>query len=101
MTKKKQAKLELILLALGVLWLGLGMLHQAYPPSHAAFVMAIVLRWIGVACFAVFAWRRKSITPWIFVAMVAGAEIGFAAPPCSCPSRLPPRNTTRKRQISP
>jgi len=77
---KKQARQELIPLALGVLWLGLGTLHQVYPPNHASFVMAIVLRWIGVACFAVFAWRRKSLTPWIFVAMVAGIEFGFDAP---------------------
>jgi proton glutamate symport protein len=78
--QKKQAKLELILLSLGVLWLGLGTLHQVFPPSHAAQVTAIVLRWIGIASFSVFAWRRKSITPWIFVAMVAGVEFGFDAP---------------------
>src|SRR5471030_820182 len=77
---QKQAKLELVLLSLGVLWLGLGTLHQVFPPSHAAFVTAIVLRWIGIASFAVFAWRRKSLTPWIFVAMVAGIEFGFDAP---------------------
>jgi proton glutamate symport protein len=29
---------------------------------------------------AVFALRRRSLTPWIFVAMVAGAELGFDAP---------------------
>jgi proton glutamate symport protein len=28
----------------------------------------------------VFAFRRRSLTPWIFVAMVAGAELGFDAP---------------------
>ena len=38
------------------------------------------LRWAAVIVFAVFAWQRKSLTPWIFVAMVAGAEIGFDAP---------------------
>jgi proton glutamate symport protein len=76
----KQAKRELILLALGVFLLGLGTLHQAFPPSHAALKMAIVMRWLGVAAFAVFAWRRKSLTPWIFVAMVAGIEFGFDAP---------------------
>jgi proton glutamate symport protein len=35
---------------------------------------------LGVALLVVFAWRRKSLTPWIFVAMVAGAELGFDAP---------------------
>ena len=38
------------------------------------------VRWVGVALLAVFAWRRRSLTPWIFVAMVAGAELGFDAP---------------------
>jgi len=33
-----------------------------------------------VLLLAGFAWRRKSLTPWIFVAMVAGAELGFDAP---------------------
>jgi proton glutamate symport protein len=38
------------------------------------------LRWAGVATAAAFAARRRTMTPWIFVAMVAGAEIGFDAP---------------------
>ena len=79
-TQKKQAKLELILLGLGVLWLSIGVAHQAFPPSHAAQVTAVVLRWLGIASFSVFAFRRKSLTPWIFVAMVAGIELGFDAP---------------------
>ena len=28
--------------------------------------------WLGIALMMVYAWRRKSLTPWIFVAMVAG-----------------------------
>ena len=40
----------------------------------------MVLRWVGVAALAVFAVRRRTITPWIFVAMIAGAELGFDAP---------------------
>lgn len=40
----------------------------------------IVLRWIGILVLAVFAIRRRTLTPWIFVAMVAGAELGFDAP---------------------
>ena len=42
--------------------------------------VAMVLRWLGVAALMVFAWQRRSVTPWIFVAMVAGAELGFDAP---------------------
>jgi proton glutamate symport protein len=42
--------------------------------------VAMVVRWLGVVLLMVFAWRRRSVTPWIFVAMVAGAELGFDAP---------------------
>lgn len=38
------------------------------------------LRWIAIAGFAVIAARRRTLTPWIFVAMIAGAELGFDAP---------------------
>jgi proton glutamate symport protein len=38
------------------------------------------LRWVGILLLAIFAARRRSVTPWIFVAMLAGAEIGFDAP---------------------
>ena len=41
---------------------------------------ALIARWIGVALLAAFAVRRRSLTPWIFVAMIAGAELGFDAP---------------------
>ncbi|WP_255462643.1 cation:dicarboxylase symporter family transporter [Granulicella sp. WH15] len=40
----------------------------------------VLLRWIGIGCMGAFAVRRRTLTPWIFVAMVAGAEIGFDAP---------------------
>jgi proton glutamate symport protein len=36
----------------------------------------ITVRWLVVAGLGAFAWRRKSLTVWILVAMVAGAEIG-------------------------
>ena len=42
--------------------------------------MALAARWLGIALFAVFAASRRTLTPWIFVAMLAGAEIGFDAP---------------------
>jgi proton glutamate symport protein len=38
------------------------------------------LRWAGIALLGAFAIRRGTLTPWIFVAMVAGAELGFDAP---------------------
>jgi proton glutamate symport protein len=48
-------------------WLG-------HPHAGAA------VRWIAIVIFAAFAVRRRTLTPWIFVAMVAGAEFGFDAP---------------------
>jgi len=38
------------------------------------------LRWASMVLLCVAAWRQKSLTPWMFVAMVVGAEIGFDAP---------------------
>jgi proton glutamate symport protein len=42
--------------------------------------LGIILRCVAVLLLAAFAFRRRSLTPWIFVAMVAGAELGFDAP---------------------
>src|SRR5213593_690605 len=36
----------------------------------------ITIRWLVILVFFAYAWRRKSLTTWIFVAMLAGAEIG-------------------------
>jgi proton glutamate symport protein len=48
--------------------------------SHAHQVAALVLRWVAITLLAAVALRRRTLTPWIFVAMAAGAEIGFDAP---------------------
>ena len=39
-----------------------------------------VLRWIAILAFAGYAWERKSLTPWIFFGMLAGAELGHDWP---------------------
>src|SRR2546427_2068736 len=36
----------------------------------------ITIRWLVILIFFAYAWRRKSLTTWIFVAMLTGAEIG-------------------------
>ena len=61
----------------GFVVLGIGVGMGAMHAPHAA---AMAVRWLGVGLLMVFAWRRKSLTPWIFVAMVAGAELGYDAP---------------------
>jgi proton glutamate symport protein len=48
--------------------------------THSTPIAAAVLRWLGVAALVTFAFRRRTLTPWIFVAMVAGAELGFDDP---------------------
>ena len=61
----------------GGLGLGAGAALQALHGPHG---LAMALRWLGVGLLAVFALGKRSLTPWIFVAMVAGAELGFDAP---------------------
>jgi len=89
-TKKE---LRLVILSALLLTAGVG-LRFALPFSHSgtpvspsapiswpiSWTIAESLRWIGILLLAVFAARRRSVTPWIFVAMLAGAEIGFDAP---------------------
>ena len=54
------------------------LVHDGVP--HHPHVFPLVLRWLSILCFAIFAARRRALTPWIFVAMIAGAELGFDAP---------------------
>ena len=73
--KPEPPKYEPVLLALAAVCFSSGaVLHH----GHGA--PALTLRWIAIAILALFAIRRRTLTPWIFVAMVAGAELGFDAP---------------------
>jgi proton glutamate symport protein len=69
--------LKLILPAILLLLAGVTLRAVA---SSSLWIAAECLRWLGVLLLAVFAWKRRSVTPWIFVAMVAGTEIGIDAP---------------------
>ena len=40
----------------------------------------VAIRWGAIAVLGVVAARRRSLTPWIFMSMLAGAEIGVDAP---------------------
>jgi proton glutamate symport protein len=69
---------ERILLLAAVILLAAGMaVGVSAPAMHAT---GIGLRLAAIVLLATFALRRRSLTPWIFVAMVAGAELGFDAP---------------------
>ncbi len=71
------SKRELLWIGLAVAALVSGSVLAVVGAPHA---LAICLRWVGVALLAVVAFTRKSLTPWIFVALLAGAEVGFDAP---------------------
>jgi proton glutamate symport protein len=40
-------------------------------------VLAIALRWIGVVCMLMYAYNSKSLTWWIFAALIGGAVFGY------------------------
>jgi proton glutamate symport protein len=64
--------LATLLLTVGIT---LGMSHA--PSLHS---IALVLRWAAIGLLTTYAWRRRSLTVWILIAMIAGAELGFDAP---------------------
>src|ERR1700727_858441 len=68
-----------ITLPAAMILLGLGVVAGLHSGAgwHGA---GVGLRCAGIILFAAMALRRRSLTPWIFVAMLAGAEIGFDAP---------------------
>ena len=71
------------------LCLGMGALLQAVLHGRfGASAVATGLRWLGISLLGVMAVRRRSLTPWIFVAMVAGAEFGFDAPQAAAQARV-------------
>ncbi|MDP9051233.1 MAG: cation:dicarboxylase symporter family transporter, partial [Acidobacteriota bacterium] len=53
---------------------------MGHAHSGTAVRFGMIARWVGIALLAAFATRKRTLTPWIFVAMVAGAELGFDAP---------------------
>ena len=69
---------ERLLIGAAGLLLTVGIVLSAVYGSQ--FHLAAVLRWIGIVLLSIFALGRRTLTPWVFVAMVAGAELGFDAP---------------------
>lgn len=64
-------------------------LHAVLHTTAPSWVYAAAtLRWFAIALLAVMATRRRSLTPWIFVAMVAGAELGFDTPHLAAQTRV-------------
>ena len=59
--------------AQGALYHPFGLLRFSINPS-------VTLRWIGIGFAVAVAFNRRTLTPWIFVSMIAGAELGLDAP---------------------
>ncbi len=64
----------------GLALLAVGALLQAISRHGGAAMVGEGVRWAGILLLALWCLRRRKLTPWIFVAMVAGAELGFDAP---------------------
>ena len=79
---------DLRLIAPAVLLLVMGAVLQGFHAAPVPLALEVALRWAGVLLLAVFAIQRRSLTPWIFVAMVAGAELGFDAPHAAAQMRV-------------
>jgi proton glutamate symport protein len=77
MQTKRVETTEAGLLLAALVFMAAGAAWQAMGHAHA---VGLGLRWVGVASLGGFGLRRRTLTPWIFVAMVAGAEFGFDAP---------------------
>jgi proton glutamate symport protein len=74
-----KTNLERVMLLLATVLLAAGIaLGTAHEPSLQHIAMG--LRWAAIALLTLYGLRRRSLTVWIFVAMVAGAELGFDAP---------------------
>ncbi len=76
----------LLSLAVGVGLSSMPRLLSAFPYHlfiggiSRVYLLARLCRWIAVGLLVVFAIARRKLSPWIFVAMVAGVEIGLDAP---------------------
>jgi len=75
--QKVSRKTDSVLLGAAALFLAMGATLLHTPAGH---VPMLALRWLAIVLMAAWAARRGTLTPWIFVAMVGGAELGFDAP---------------------
>ncbi|MFB9865025.1 dicarboxylate/amino acid:cation symporter [Rufibacter immobilis] len=55
-------------------------LAQNYGLFTLPEILLTATRWAGIAALVLFATQKKSLTTWILVSMVIGAEIGYSFP---------------------
>jgi proton glutamate symport protein len=63
----------------GTLAIGVSLL-SARQPEVIPPILPIALRWLAIALIAAHAATRRSLTAWILVGLLAGAELGHDAP---------------------
>ena len=68
---------EPIALIVGIIFFSAGIILAAI---HGPHTVALISRILGVVALLVFATLRRSLSVWMFVAMVVGAELGVDAP---------------------
>lgn len=68
---------EILVVGLAIALLLAGAALQSASVPH---LIALCMRWTAVALLSFWAFQRRSLTLWIFVAMVAGVEFGFDNP---------------------
>ncbi len=76
---------EAAALLAGLICFSAGIILAALHGPHA---LALGLRLLGVFALLVFAVLRRSLSVWMFVAMVVGAELGFDAPKFAVQTRF-------------
>jgi len=57
--------------------LNLGQIYSFWSIDKTAL---LVSRWVTMACLVGYAFRKKSLTTWILISMVLGAEFGHDLP---------------------
>src|SRR5438105_2884385 len=71
----------LMLLSLGIFVFAVAFsLFTAQENIAVPQTVLIAFRWIGISLFAVYAFKRRSLTVWIALGMLAGAEFGHDFP---------------------
>src|SRR5260370_29383734 len=74
-----KTNLERVMLLLAAVLFAVGIaLGTVHEPSLRT--LATGLRWAAIGLLTIDGSRRRSLTVWIFIAMIAGAELGFDAP---------------------
>ena len=71
------SKREAVVLGVAAFLFALGSSLFHGPRGHTPM---LIVRWLAILLLAAWAVRRGKLTPWIFVAMVAGAELGYDFP---------------------